>query len=234
MSPRPDVSMVSEEFLALYNKLDHNLMRFTATNERTRFGDRLSLAAPRNTAVADNLYTLIDFGSLRNFVWHQRGEIIDNWAEPTTEALTYFRSLVEAIISPEPLLPRFARELRVFSPDEPIADALTYMRANDFSQVVVRDSAGHSLMSVEGVARWLEGAAHDDLVSIRETTVGAVATHEPEWTLVRVSRKATIEDARCILIRHQGGTSPRVFAVLISSGGRANETPHGIVTPWDL
>jgi hypothetical protein len=100
--------------------------------------------------------------------------------------------------------------------------------------VVVKDANRHVLMSVEGIARWLEHAAEEDIISVQGTRVGLVAAQEPEWTLVRVSRKATIEDARKILMRHHGNGSPRVFAILISSGGKPNENPRGIVTPWDL
>jgi len=173
------------------------------------------------------------FGTLRNFIEHQRGVTVVRWAEPTPEALTLFRELVEAITAPEPLLPRFADDLQIFAPDAPINEALAYMLANDYSQVVVSLSGNYPLLSVEGVARWLQSQAAQDLVSISETTVRLVTTHEPDWTLLRMNQKATVEEARRALLRPEGKSSPRVFAILISASGRANENPLGIVTPWD-
>src|SRR5262245_26523378 len=98
----------SEAFVGLYNRLDKYLRQLTKSSARARFQDCLALAGPLNTVVADHFADLEAFGQLRNFVEHQRGVTIVNWAEPTPDALALFGELVEAITAPEPLLVRFA------------------------------------------------------------------------------------------------------------------------------
>src|SRR5437764_442248 len=113
-SPTLPSQRPSEEFVGLYNRLDQYLKRLTKAPLRAGFRDCLALAGPMNTVVAKHFADLDAFGQLRNFVEHQRGIAVVNWAEPTPEALALFRELVDAITAPEPLLPRFAVDLQIF------------------------------------------------------------------------------------------------------------------------
>jgi hypothetical protein len=74
MSTHP-VRPLSEQFLALYNQAGHHLNRLTRSDERTSFADKLTPAVKTNSVIADNLFTLMDFGRLRNFIWHTRGDV---------------------------------------------------------------------------------------------------------------------------------------------------------------
>jgi hypothetical protein len=141
-------------------------------------------------------YELAEFGRLRNFVWHSKGHVLASWAEPTQEAVERLGKLVEAIVAPEPLLPRFEGRICIFPPPTPLVEALTHMKENDYSQVVVQGADDYGLLSVEGIARWVEHSHEADLISVRDATVGDAAAYKPEWSFVRLGRKHTIEDAR--------------------------------------
>ena len=223
-----------DQFLRLYNELDHHLTKLTKTGGRASFDDKLVSASQLHSVVRERLFELQQFGRLRNLIAHTRGYVLASWAEPTDEALVHFRTLVESIVHPEPLLPRFERDVRVFAVTTPLVEALAYMRDNDYSQIVVKDQEAYRLLSTEGIARWIEHSYEGDLISVRDATVVDAAAFEPDWTVVRLARKATVEDARQVFLHSLNPNRRRVFAVLVTASGRPNERPLGIVTPWDF
>jgi len=110
------------------------------------------------------------------------------------------------------------------------------MDAKDYSQVVVRGSDGrHTLLTLEGVARWVARAATDGVVRVGEATLADALNHEPQGTCVFLPRRATLDEAReAFELPSKGKRRPRVYAGVITEDGDAEEGPLGIVTAGDL
>ncbi len=132
------------------------------------------------------------------------------------------------------LIPAFRKELQIFSTEQPLIQALTYMRKNDFSQVIVRRNGKLGLLTAEGIAKWLEEKATDDIISIQESTVGDSLLLELQDSFVLMRRTQTVDEAREAFAMSIENGRPRLFAVLITETGKDTEEPLGIVTPWDL
>src|SRR5215469_296735 len=130
-------------FIGLYNQISDHLIKLTGSNELERFYRLIDRAAEKNTAVKMHAQQLKKYGDFRNVIEHNN-EFFD---EPSEGTLGRFQALAKNILSPEPLLPAFQKDVHCFSPDDPLGSALSYMRSNDYSQVVVHTSEKLALLT---------------------------------------------------------------------------------------
>jgi len=110
------------------------------------------------------------------------------------------------------------------------------MGEKDYSQVVVRKGGKKplTLLTVEGIARWVAHADRTDILAIpQETTIGDVLPFDLTNAMAMLSKGSTMDDARAEFesVRTQ---RPRLYAIVITEHGGGDETPIGIVTPWDI
>lgn len=225
-----------ETFLELYNKLDEYLRHNTGQGRRDLpFSQRLDALVEKHPAFRQSVAKLKDYGDLRNAIIHHRdpsGRVI---AVPTDEALHEFDQLVQAILSPPKLFPRFQNaHIHVFRPHEPLVVALQHMREYDYSQVVVQEESKVSLLTVEGIARWLEEQAQEGIISVQEATIADALKYEPASNVVLMRRDQTVYEAMEMFQRAIEQKKPRIYALLITAHGKATEQLLGIITPWDL
>ena len=226
----------ADEFNALFNELETHLKRVLHIDRPYEFMNLVNEAARRGIMQRSLTGELHDFKNLRNLLVHTPRYPHEAFAEPSEWGLARFRSIVQEIAHPQRLIPTFQRDLRVFSPGQPLTDALHYMDAKDYSQVVVRGADGrHTLLSLEGVARWVARATTDGVVRVGDATIADALQHEPPGTCVYLPREATLEEAReAFELPAKGQRRPRVYAGVITEHGDATEAPLGIVTAGDL
>lgn len=222
------------QFIHLYNRLSDHLRQTTDADKRASFAEMVNRAAQKDAAVRAVENQLKEYADLRNAIVHHRDYPATIIAEPSEAALLEFTAIVEKALAPRRLLPTFRRSVQVFSTGERLVEALKYMRDHDYSQVVVRDSDGLALLTVEGVARWLEQQADAESIGIAEATVGDAFAHEVPDTFTLMSGERTLFEAQEAFAAILGRRQPRLFAILITQNGRPDEPLHGIVTPWDL
>lgn len=217
-------------FIGLYNQLADHLSAITGTNEFERFYRLIDLAAEKNAAVRLHAQQLKKYGDFRNVIEHNN-EFFD---EPSEGTLARFQALANNILSPEPLLPTFQRDVRCFQPNESLGSTLGYMRANDYSQVVVRSDRQLALLTLEGIARWLSQSSEDDHVLLNTCTVEHVLKNEHEGCFRLMGRNHSVYDVKDAFARPLGTGKTRLHAVIITQNGKWEEKPLGIVTPWDI
>lgn len=198
------------------------------------FSQLVDCASGKNAAVRMEGARLKDYGDLRNAIVHHRAYPREIIAEPSEEVVARFRKVVESVLSPKLLIPTFQREVKCFAPNDPLAEALRYMGANDYSQVVVRMEKRLSLLTVEGIASWLERNVAEDIISVRDARIADVHTFEAPNGHVIMRRNDTVYEARGAFARAIEEGRPRLFAIIVTQSGKETEAPLGIVTPWDL
>jgi predicted transcriptional regulator len=221
----------ANEFVELYNQLDAFLSKLVDANERKAFSQLLDQASRRNAAVRKHVGVLKDYADFRNVLIHHRAYPRDTIAEPTEQALARFRRVIEDIKSPPRLIPKFQRDIRCFSPDDPLLEALVQMRENDYSQVVVSKDCQLALLTSEGIGQWLGRQADADIISVREASVGDALEHDDPRAFRVMSRDKSVYDATAAFSEL---TDSRLFAIVVTQSGRLDQQPLGIVTPWDI
>ncbi|SRR6266567_2087368 len=224
----------AEAFLALYERLDKYLRHNVEQARGLSFSQRLDALVKKHPILRQDVAKLKDYGDLRNAIIHQRdprGGII---AVPTEEALREFEQIVLAILSPPKLIPRFKSDIHLFFPPDPLVTALQHMREHNYSQVVVQTEGKLSLLTVEGIARWLEEQAQDDIISVRDAHIVDAQKYEQVENVSIMNRNQTVYEAMDTFMLAIEQKRPRIYALLITEHGRLTESPLGIVTPWDL
>ncbi len=131
----------------------------------------------------------------------------------------------------ETLLPRFAQHLWLFSPDEPLSDAIALMNERDFSQVVVQRDGHLGLLTNEGIARWFE---HHPGELPTDATIGDALAYDTPGSASIMSGRQTIGDALRAFSQALSEGRPRLAGIIVTPSGSPAESPLGIVTPWDL
>jgi CBS domain-containing protein len=221
-----------EEFVNRFNELSRHLAKVSQQRPDTRFYSLVDEAAARDAAVRTYADDLKDYADLRNAIVHGTSELM---AEPTEETLRRFCDILGEVLRPKQLLELSTHPpLRPFQPNDRLVDALRYMRENDFSQIVVRDGESLGLVSVEGVAQWLESESEDDIISVNDARVHDALKNEPSGSFTLLGRNRNIYDARAAFFEALNSKHPRLFAIIVTHSGRTTEKPLGIVTAWDI
>ena len=225
----------AEEFIQLFNRVQQFLSQIVNPGGYTAFKKLVEIASTHNTAVQANAAALKQFAMLRNAIIHDSDYPKHIVAVPSPEALSKFKQIVQHVIEPTPLIPKFARQVRCFFFSEPLATVISYMREYDFSQVTVRDGNGKlGMVSVEGITWWLADNLKRNLFPSDTARLRDVMDLEPQDGFIIMGPDKTIYDAVDAFRNYIYGEASRLYAIVITKNGGNADDPIGLVTPWDL
>jgi len=221
-----------DRFEAAYNKIDALLRKKMGAARSSTFSSIVHEAARKDATVHANKDDLLEYGELRNAIVHDRGKAPVLLADPRDDVVVRIEEIWKRLSRPATLRSLKRRApLRIFNASAPLAEALCYMRENDFSQVIAVRDGKHVILSAEGVALWLEAKSTEDIIALSETRLSDVLGFEPKGTCVCLKATDTVDQARQSFTNDIGN---RVFSALITEHGSAKEHPINIVTPWDF
>jgi CBS domain-containing protein len=218
-------------FVDVFNRLTVALAKMADLPPETPYHQLVAASSRKSAAVRRLADELRSYGNLRNAIVHGTEQVL---AEPTEATLARFQALANEVMAPKRLESFALRGLQLFQPDASLVTALRYMREHDFSQVVVHTSEGAHLLTVEGVAQWLEMQVVNDIISVVEARVEDALKCESSGNSVVLSRRSSIYDVREAFLQALDTKHPRLFAVIVTESGRRTEKPLGIVTAWDV
>ena len=223
-----------EEFIRLYNELDHAVKQVVDVKGSTPFWKRIRMAAKSMPAIKRNMDDLLEFHELRNAIVHHRQYPDVLLAIPTEKTLSWFRQIVGEITSPARVIPAFAREIHVFVPTSPLHEAMAYMKNHGFRQIVARHAGKLTLVTPNGIANWLLAQVNNGRVDLRELRLEEMLEYEEQDSFRVISQNETIDNVRDLFEKANRVTPRRLYAVLVTESGAATESPLGIITPRDL
>src|SRR5208282_4407176 len=114
----------------------------------------------------------------------------------------------------------FATQVLCFSPGDTLAEALGFMRKHDFSQVMVRRSDGQlSMVTVEGITKWLADDLEGNQNSAKKTTLDTVLSLEPPGCFIIMGPDKTIFDAADAFTNSIHCKATRLYAIVITEDG---------------
>jgi hypothetical protein len=214
----------ADQFVQLYNQVADYLAKLTGESTRTPFYQLIERAATTNWIVRREATQLRKYGDLRNAIVHGSDYPREVIAEPTEETIARFASIVQRLVSPK-RLDSFRKPIQLFSVSDKLSAALRYMRANDFSQIIVRENSELSLLTAEGIAKWLEEQVEQDIISVAEASISdALACDIPNSFKV-MSREDTVDTAQAAFATAIEQSTPRLFAIIVTQNGQPHETP---------
>lgn len=225
----------AEEFIKLFNRVEDFLSRLVKPAKYVPFLQLVEAASVFSAAVRANNGDLRQFAKLRNAIVHDADYPPHIVAVPSQEALLRFKQMAQEILEPEPLIPTFATKVRCFSPGDTLSVVLRFMRKHDFSQVMVTGSDCRlSMLTVEGITKWLADHVQDEQISPNAVTLDIVSALEPPGCFIVMAPDKTIYDAADAFTNSIHRDATRLYAIAITENGADRDDPIGFVTPWDL
>ena len=111
----------------------------------------------------------MEYGDLRNAIVHDRGKAPVLLADPREDVVVKIENILNRLSHPRILRSLAQRvPLRIFTASAVLAESLSYMRENDFSQVIALRDGKHLILSTEGIAHWLEAKSKEDIIALSE------------------------------------------------------------------
>ncbi len=221
-------------FVQKFNELDDLLRQRTGLERDKSFTAVVEFAAQKDVTVRRRKEILLSIGQLRNAIVHDRCYPETILADPRPEVVQELESVLKSIARPPKLIPKFQRAIRIFTDEDSLTDCISFMKENDFSQVVVDHEGEYVLLSSEGIVKWLEDARDVGLADLEEATVVDALAFEERGICRYLSRNDPLDAAFEMFEKAIGRGIPRLQAILITESGKSKERPLGIVTPWDL
>ncbi len=222
----------ADRFVELYNQLAVHLVELTG-DDRAPFYALIERSRNISRVVRREEVTLKKYGDLRNLIVHGPNYSRELLAEPTDETVAEFVQIVQQIIAPT-RLDAFAQQLRVFRSQDLLENALRYMNDHDFSQVIVREEQQLSMLTAEGITKWLQAQAKRNNLSLANVEIGDALRYDLPDNFLLMRRNDTVDAAEAMFATAIEQGHPRLFAIIVTQNGRPNEAPLAIVTPWDL
>lgn len=225
----------SQSFLDIFSAIEKWLRQQAgATDRHASFYNLVETASAANPAVRRFRDELKEFADLRNAIVHERtdGRVI---AEPNDRAVADFERIRLALMKPTAVIPLFQRAVRTRDISDSICAAVCDMREGAFSQLpILSNGTFVALLTSETVVRWLASEVNNDLVSLLETKIQSVLPHtEDEENVCFLPRRAALHEA----VNHFENFAARgknLDAILITEGGRGDQSILGILTVYDL
>jgi hypothetical protein len=221
-----------DRFEGAYNKIDALLRKKVGSSRTLSFSSVVLEAAMKDATVRMNRDDLLEYGELRNAIVHDRGRAPVLLADPRKDVLVKIERIWDRLSHPRLLRSVVCRvPVRIFTASTVLAEPLSYMRENDFSQVIVLRDGKHLVLSTAGIAYWLEAKSKEDIIALSETRLSDALDFEPTGSCIYLKANDTVDHVREVFARDIG---KRIFSALVTENGRPKEKPIKIVTPWDF
>jgi len=226
------MSSNGDRFEAAYNKIDRFLRKKFSRDKSTPFSSIVKDAASIHPTVRRYKEDLLEYGDLRNAIVHDKAMAPVVIADPREAAVIKMEQICSDILRPKKLRSlSLSISLTFFDLNDPLQKALSYMRANDFSQFILFWADSYLIISTEGIAHWLEASRQQDIIELSGVRLDDVRIFEPEDSCRYLRADDTVDHAREIFTNDLGR---RVFSVLVTESGSAKQKPIKIITPWDF
>lgn len=225
----------SERFLVAFNRIEKALEKMTGSNTYVSFFKLIDFAKKKNAIVRRFEDDLREYGDLRNAIVHHRTAIEYAIAEPHDEVVEKIEQIDRILTEPPVAGGQFRRQVRIFAPDDSLADALRMAgKKKDFQIPVFEEGEFRGLISPSGLMEYLAETVADDVISREITTLSDILRHihtgrSYEFISANLSVYAAEEMFSDAVVKGR-----RLDALLITENGRRDEKLIGIITPWDL
>lgn len=222
----------TQAFLDLFFATEQ-VLRQMAGGREEGFGRLLQRTRERSAVVRRWEQELRAFNELRNLLVHQPLPV--PLAAPTPESVATLQFIYRQLTQPQPVLPRFAREVYTLQADQTFGDAVEAMHRTGYSQFpVYRHERFVGLLTDGIMARWMVAHLDHDFAELLPVPLARVLDETARHaTVAFVGRQATVPEVREMFEQHIRHGQLRLDAVIITEHGQPDEHPLGIVTPMD-
>lgn len=217
-------------FIEEFNNLEAFLCKKNKISKHTKFYKLVDLLIETNAEIQEFESHLRSAGNLRNAILHWRKYPQTIIADPDTDFLNHFIKISHNIQKPKLAENIGSGTKDVFTITDTLEKVLVEMHHNDFSQILYKSDEGFSLITREGIAKWLERNIETDIVSLKDITLYDVSNHEDSENWVYIPKQMNIYEIKKLF----SNPERRLQAAIVTPNGEMTEKPLRIITPWDI
>lgn len=222
----------AEEFLSSFNRIEKWFREQLNNPTNMGFSEMVRrLSRKKDSHIPLFQDDLLQMAQLRNAIVHEQISTDFVIAEPNEWAVNRMREIEQALISPEKVLPKFAKKVTGFDINISIKDILAIVARKQYSQFPIYDAGiFKGLITVRGLGIWLavESSKGDIQLEGRKAAELLVSNYKGS-NYQFVGKDTTVFQVEELFV-----TQVRLEAILITKDGNPNGSLLGIIRPRDL
>ncbi|WP_348920016.1 hypothetical protein [Enterococcus rotai] len=222
----------AEEFLSSYNRIEKWFREQLNNPTNMGFSEMVRrLSRKKDSHIPLFQDDLLQMAQLRNAIVHEQISTDFVIAEPNEWAVNRMQEIEQALISPEKVLPKFAKKVTGFDINISIKDILAIVARKQYSQFPIYDAGiFKGLITVRGLGIWLavESSKGDIQLEGRKAAELLVSNYKGS-NYQFVGKDTTVFQVEELFV-----TQVRLEAILITKDGNPNGSLLGIIRPRDL
>jgi len=216
-------------FIHEFNNLESYLKELYKAEKYISFYELIDKTKYKSSVVRDFEDFLKSAGNLRNAIIHGKEYPYKLIAEPNEEFVSEFKRINKNIQKPKLALNMGSKNFHIYNITDKLEEALNDMHENDYSQIVYKTHSEYSLITRNGISKWLEANFANDIVSLKEITLEEINKYEEDnWCFI--ARNSNIYEAKDKFADSQR----KIQALIVTDKGRKHEKPLSIITHWDI
>lgn len=222
----------AEEFLSSFNRIEKWFREQLNNPTNMGFSEMVRrLSRKKDSQVPLFQDDLLQMAQLRNAIVHEQISTDFVIAEPNEWAVNRMLEIEKSLLSPEKVLPRFAKKVTGFDLTISVKEILSIVARKQYSQFPIYDSGiFKGLITVRGLGIWLaiESSKGDIQLEGRNASELLVSNYK-ESNYQFVSKETTVFQVEEMFV-----SQIRLEAILITKDGNPNGSLLGIIRPRDL
>ncbi|ALS37962.1 putative transcriptional regulator [Enterococcus rotai] len=222
----------AEEFLSSFNRIEKWFREQLNNPTNMGFSEMVRrLSRKKDSHIPLFQDDLLQMAQLRNAIVHEQISTDFVIAEPNEWAVNRMQEIEQALISPEKVLPKFAKKVTGFDINISIKDILAIVARKQYSQFPIYDAGiFKGLITVRGLGIWLavESSKGDIQLEGRKAAELLVSNYKGS-NYQFVGKDTTVFQVEELFV-----TQVRLEAILITKDGNPNGSLLGIIRPRDL
>jgi predicted transcriptional regulator len=224
-------SQAIEDFITTFNRVEKSIREQLSLRGHTDLGDAIREYEQRNRSWRRGRELRV-LANLRNVLVHDHVVPKKYLAHPSDASMVTLRAILEELERPERVIPKFQRPVACVSADDTLAEVMTRIHKDDFSQFPVYDGETfRGLLTENGIVKYLahHRVAADSIIDFSDVYVRSLLRQDEN----RANYAFADRNERLDTMLDRFVNQPVLEAVLITANAKKDEKLLGIVTQWD-
>lgn len=228
------MSTNGERFITAFNKIDKLLKRELNIQSHISFSRMIDMAKKKHPVVQKYELDLKKFAELRNVIIHERIAPDYIIAEPHDEIVHRIERILNILMTPEKVYPRFQRRVKTFQYHVQLGEVLLAIQQYSYSQFPIYEGREFiGLLTHNGISGWL--ANNEGTMNIQHVPLSEVFLYENHrHNVMFIHKDMLVYEAKHLFVNHFNRNLTRLDALLITDNGNEREKLLGIITPTDM
>ncbi|MEH7113171.1 CBS domain-containing protein [Neobacillus niacini] len=225
--------ILSERFEVAFNQV-HDAMKDIVNINDDRFVVLVKVGAKKYQIIETFKKDLEQYAKLRNAIVHEKMEVGYYIAEPNAKVVEHIEKIANVFNRPNYALSIATKNVVYFDYNDSILKVTEGIRQYNYSKFpIYKNKEFVGLLTAGAIVKWLAQNMVSSSVNLADTHIFDIMKYEKDHPIDFVSKSTNIFDVETIFEKSHK-VKKKLEAVIITENGRKDETPLGIVTPWDL